>query len=196
MFTTGASEATSQQQSTTGDSRVLVQKYDNAVDKVTETLWNLNHKSNCNLNRARKYISNKRKATWEWQDKILVPHTRTNYAERKAHGCKYIKWLGKRWATNAEGAFRTYVDLQDPEAAICHVFGNYCTQALAVTACESGHSRTPRATNGQYLGMFQMGSFARSTYGHGNTPLEQAIAAYKYFVASGRDWSPWSCKPY
>ena len=79
--------------------------------------------------------------------------------------------------------------------AICHVFGSYCQQALNVTACESGWSRTPNAVNGQYLGMFQMGSYARSRYGHGSTPYEQAVAAYRYFVDSGRDWSPWSCKP-
>lgn len=41
-----------------------------------------------------------------------------------------------------------------------------------------------------------MGSSERRIYGHGDTFLDQAIAAHKYFVASGRDWSPWSCKPY
>jgi hypothetical protein len=86
--------------------------------------------------------------------------------------------------------------LQDPATAILHVFGAvYGPQALRVASCESGWSMTPRAQNGQYLGMFQMGSFARSRYGHGDTPLVQARAAYAYFVASGKDWSPWSCKP-
>ena len=52
------------------------------------------------------------------------------------------------------------------------------------------------AQNGQYLGLFQMGSSERRLFGHGETALEQAQAAYRYFVRSGRDWSPWSCKPW
>ncbi len=84
---------------------------------------------------------------------------------------------------NAEGARR----------AICVIFGDYCSQALSVAWCESRH--TPNAYNGQYLGLFQMGSSERSIYGHGASSIEQAKAAYRYFVASGRDWSPWACKP-
>jgi hypothetical protein len=81
-----------------------------------------------------------------------------------------------------------------PRAAICHAFGRYCGQALAVARCESGLRTT--AVNGQYLGLFQMGSSERRLFGHGATPLAQARAAHRYFVASGRDWSPWSCKPW
>ena len=79
-------------------------------------------------------------------------------------------------------------------AAIRHVFGSYWQQAVAVARCESGLSVW--AQNGQYLGLFQMGSSERSIYGHGSTPLAQAIAAHRYFVASGHDWSPWQCKPW
>jgi len=82
-----------------------------------------------------------------------------------------------------------------PKAAICDVFGRrYCGQALAVSWCESRHRTT--AQNGQYLGLFQMGSYARQLYGHGSTPRQQAVAAHRYFVVRGRDWSPWSCKPW
>lgn len=77
--------------------------------------------------------------------------------------------------------------------AICKVFKSYCSQALRVTWCESRWNTW--AQNGQYLGLFQMGSYARARYGHDKTALGQAKAAYRYFVASGRDWSPWSCKP-
>jgi hypothetical protein len=81
-----------------------------------------------------------------------------------------------------------------PKVAICRVFGRrYCGQALRVSWCESHHST--RAQNGQYLGLFQMGSSERRLFGHGETAHRQAIAAHRYFVASGRDWSPWSCKP-
>jgi hypothetical protein len=82
---------------------------------------------------------------------------------------------------------------RSPEKAICHVFGSYCKQALQVARCESGY-RT-NAENGQYRGLFQMGSSERQLFGHGGSALQQARAAYRYFVRSGRDWSPWSCKP-
>jgi hypothetical protein len=81
-----------------------------------------------------------------------------------------------------------------PQGAICAVFKGHCREALAVARCESGYSTA--AQNGQYLGLFQMGSFARARYGHGPTALAQARAAYRYFVESGQDWSPWSCKPW
>ena len=81
-----------------------------------------------------------------------------------------------------------------PQSVICRVFGDYCQEALAVSRCESG-LRTD-AQNGQYLGLFQMGSSERRLFGHGATAVAQANAAHKYFVASGRDWGPWSCKPW
>lgn len=81
-----------------------------------------------------------------------------------------------------------------PTGAICAVFKGHCQEALAVARCESNFSTS--AQNGQYLGLFQMGSLARGLYGHGSSALSQARAAYRYFVESGRDWSPWSCKPW
>ena len=81
-----------------------------------------------------------------------------------------------------------------PRAAICDVFGRYCKQAVAVAWCESRLTTT--AQNGQYLGLFQMGSYARQLFGHGRSARDQAAAAHEYFVRSGRDWSPWSCKPW
>lgn len=79
-----------------------------------------------------------------------------------------------------------------PRKAICHVFGRYCAQALEVAWCESRFLTTAR--NGQYLGLFQMGAAERRLYGHGPTAYEQARAAHRYFVLSGRDWSPWGCR--
>ena len=78
-------------------------------------------------------------------------------------------------------------------AAIKTTFGGYTEQALRVSWCESRYST--RARNGQYLGLFQMGSSERRIFGHGDSAIAQARAAHRYFVASGRDWSPWSCKP-
>jgi hypothetical protein len=81
-----------------------------------------------------------------------------------------------------------------PQAVICRVFGPYCKEALAVARCES--RLHPSAQNGQYLGLFQMGSSERRLFGHGPSVAEQARAARRYFIATGRDWSPWSCKPW
>lgn len=76
---------------------------------------------------------------------------------------------------------------------ICKTFGSYCSEALAVSWCES--KWYVWAGNGQYKGLFQMGSSERARYGHGPGAWAQSRAAYRYFVDSGRDWSPWSCKP-
>ena len=78
-------------------------------------------------------------------------------------------------------------------AVICQVFGPYCAQALRVARCESGLQTWAR--NGQYLGLFQMGSLARAKYGHGPDAWTQARAAYRYFRDSGFSWGPWTCKP-
>jgi hypothetical protein len=97
-------------------------------------------------------------------------------------------------AQRAKARQLAVVAAASPPQAICRVFGSYCGQALAVSRCESG-LRTD-AQNGQYQGLFQLGSNERRIFGHGPTALAQAKAAHRYFVASGRDWSPWSCKPW
>lgn len=80
------------------------------------------------------------------------------------------------------------------EAAIRKVFGPYHgAAAVRVARCESGVR--PWAQNGQYVGLFQMGAAERRRYGHGVNTWQQARAARRYFVASGKDWSPWGCKP-
>ena len=88
--------------------------------------------------------------------------------------------------------------MRDPLKAICHVFGSRCSEAIAVARCETGGTFSVWAGYGkhQYLGLFQMGSSERARFGHGWTPLEQARAAHRYFVASGSDWSPWQCRPW
>lgn len=82
--------------------------------------------------------------------------------------------------------------------AFCHHSYKPCEygrQATDVSWGETGGTFTIWASNGQYLGLFQMGSHERATYGHGNNAWAQSAAAYRYFAASGFDWSPWSCKP-
>ncbi|MBA2742694.1 MAG: hypothetical protein H0U46_11885 [Actinobacteria bacterium] len=129
---------------------------------------------------------------------------RTPIARGKScHWSRYAASVHQARARTAhERTERWRQSLADPDVAIEYVFGGYADQAKRVAACESGDTdgdlspSVVYASNGQYQGMFQMGSSERSIYGHGSTPLEQARAAYAYFVASGRDWSPWACKPY
>jgi len=79
--------------------------------------------------------------------------------------------------------------------AICQTFGpRYCHQALRVARCES--NLDPKAKNGQYLGVFQMGAHERRTYGHHHSNTwKQAQAAKRYWIATGKTWGPWECKP-
>jgi hypothetical protein len=105
-----------------------------------------------------------------------------------------------RQLTTSVAALRAEISARDgrrlaklpPRKAICSVFGSYCEDAVAVAWCES--RLNPTAQNGQYRGLFQMGSQERSLFGHGRTAHDQSLAAHRYFVRSGRDWSPWACR--
>jgi hypothetical protein len=81
------------------------------------------------------------------------------------------------------------------KSIIRQVFGPYGSQAVSVSGCETGGTYWHGSHNGQYLGIFQMGERERAIYGHGNNARAQARAAWRYFVATGKDWSPWECKP-
>jgi hypothetical protein len=160
----------------------------------TKEQGNESHRIGRGCKSVKPYLVKKRRSTWKWQDTIYVPRTRTSHAERRTHGCAYLRWIARLWAGRADETFERYVELQEPREAICHVFGVYCDEALDVAWCESKLHIT--AENGQYKGLFQMGSSERDTFGHGDTALEQSVAAERYFISSGRDWSPWSCKPH
>lgn len=77
------------------------------------------------------------------------------------------------------------------EHAICSVFGPYCAEALVVAGCETGGTYSVWARNGQFLGLFQMGSGERRRWGHGADPWSQARAARRYFEYTNRSWQPW-----
>lgn len=147
------------------------------------------------VNRLRRRIVEKRATAWRHQDYLELRRDRTARRARTATNCEYLRWVARRWSLRARAYWKVVVYVRTPEGAIRFVFREYAREALAVARCESGASMTPRAHNGQYLGMFQMGSHERATYGHGPTPYEQARAARRYFDASGRDWSPWACQP-
>lgn len=93
------------------------------------------------------------------------------------------------------GTCSTKAERRLAERVIRRTFGRYGSQAVAVARCES--NLDVRAYNGQYRGLFQMGSAERRRFGHHPTsPYAQATAARRYFDLAGRDWSPWSCKPW
>jgi hypothetical protein len=75
-------------------------------------------------------------------------------------------------------------------------------EAIRVAKCESAwywtQNRPTWAVNGQYVNLFQMGYTERRLYGWhvaGSDPWTASRAAHYYWVVSGRDWSPWTCKP-
>ena len=155
-----------------------------------------NHRHpNC-LVTARHAVVFYRSATWRRQDDRLAPRTHSNYSERRTRSCTYTRWLGHRWYLRARAERTTAERYESPFAAIRHVFGPYAGEAWEVAKCEGG-SPVPsvNAQNGQYLGFFQMGDGERSRYGHSETALGQAVAAHRYFAATGRSWRPWECKP-
>lgn len=83
----------------------------------------------------------------------------------------------------------------DVPTIIMAVFGpSYGPGALNVARCESGYRTS--AVNGQYLGIFQMGTNERARYatmGY-STAYQQVVAAHNYFVAA-HGWGPWECQP-
>jgi hypothetical protein len=148
-----------------------------------------------------------RKAVRFYRGRYLTHRAKMGAGRPQSHqaqaSCSLSRWLVEVWRDRAYIARRTLEIkaelrrqlLSNPTEAILHVFGPYGDEALRVASCESG--RGVSAQNGQYLGMFQLGSWERSKYATDGytTPLQQTRAAWRYFVASGKDWSPWECKP-
>lgn len=136
-----------------------------------------------------------RSVVWESQDTLHESRWKTRYPEKWKGRCAYKRYIVNVWRVEARRLTRLLHAFEmDARKAICYVFDSYCGQALAVAWCESRFS--PNATNGQYRGLFQMGRNERLLFGHGSRAIEQSFAAHRYFVRSGRDWSPWSCKPW
>lgn len=137
-----------------------------------------------------------RASTHRCQDELRRP--RRPVAERIVRGGPpYRRWVLNSWRADRRlycGAVRRLN--ADSRRAIRYVWGEHAERAIRVARCESDYYPTDGrpdvvARNGQYLGMFQMGEWARAAYGHGSTPLEQAFAAYANFVENG--WSQWQC---
>lgn len=142
-----------------------------------------------------------RQATWGFQDAIGRARTRAEFSERRSVSVAYLRWVGRLWSERRvvarQQAVAFYEEVvNDPIAAIHYVFGARAGEAIDVAACETGHTFSTGAKNGQFLGLFQMGWRERATYSYGaySTALDQARAAYRYYVAAG-GWGPWQCRP-
>lgn len=93
----------------------------------------------------------------------------------------------------AIGQAKTRSDVERVKQIIRYVFGSHGEQAVRVADCETGHTFWWGAHNGQYRGIFQLGTRERAQYGDGHSTWEQAVAAYKLFLDRG--WAPWDCSP-
>ncbi len=164
-------------------------KTSSAQDALTQAKVQLKH-----------HVATNRHVAWRWQDKAGIERSETRLLERRA-SVPYLRTLVHMWWKRAHHAMKSYATVRyapvhyggDASSAICAVFGTYCSQALAVARCESGLS--VYASNGQYLGLFQMGEYARARYGHSSDAGGQARSAFAYFRDSGYSWGPWQCKP-
>lgn len=104
-------------------------------------------------------------------------------------------WALRLWRGRAHrcSARTSYLNAYPPRA-IEYVFDriSQTATALIVAQREGGGGYCTRATNGQYLGCYQMGDWARSRYGHGPTALDQSWAAF-WYVRDARGWcSGWA----
>jgi hypothetical protein len=108
------------------------------------------------------------------------------WRRRAAHHLNRVVRLRVRWLRTIPTWRPT-----DPAAAIMTVFGPVAGPgAVRVARCES--NLDTQAQNGQYLGLFQEGSYARARYGYGPTAWQQAASAHRYWTDAG--WAPWTCR--
>jgi len=154
-------------------------------------------------------ISWARARTWHWQDVAHVARSRPIKGAGGYHSPGYLRWVEKRWNRRRIAAYKyahrpvyhAPTVVASPSGSvpqlICRVFGSVaCAEAVHIAYRES-HFET-WAANGQYLGIFQMGSTERATYGlHDShhhllysTAYEQIVAAHNYYLVAG--WGPWA----
>lgn len=114
-----------------------------------------------------------------------------SYAEWRAVLVKCLRYKRKHAQAHACN--------QSVPAIIRCVFGPVGDAAVSVAACESGLNPAARGPRDEYgnprQGLFQFGTWERRTFGYGPDAWSQSRGALRYFNASGRDWSPWECKP-
>lgn len=103
----------------------------------------------------------------------------------------YFMWAAAAHAHWSPGLHNTRHAIN---LAWCGKSNAYCyasSQAWRVADCETGGTFSVWANNGQYLGLFQMGAWARGRYGHSHHAWGQARAAHKNWLENG--WGQWEC---
>jgi hypothetical protein len=130
--------------------------------------------------------------TWHYQDEAGVARTPTRYAERRTTSVAFLRWDERLWSTRrARAKARARAAPASIPGIIGRVFGANASEARAIAYRESHYETT--AVNGQYRGIFQMGSRERTTYatiGYA-TAYEQVVAAHNMFRVRG--FEPWTC---
>ncbi len=144
-----------------------------------------------------------------------LPAFQTRRAWETAVGQDYRRWIyqlwRKRYVKCEKQTDRAYSDVRFAIRLIFRGLGDprYAydakEQAVRVAWCESRWS--PQDRLGQYVGLFQMGNNERADYGIGlyasrdeetaryATIIDQVRSAYRMFVAAGRSWTRWACRP-
>lgn len=134
-----------------------------------------------------------RARTWHWQRSAGVRPTTTHYAERSTTSLAFLKWINNLWQRRLTAARRQAARISSASvpALICRVFGSVCGAARSIAWTESRYRTW--AKNGQYLGIFQMGSSERETYDTlpYTTAYNQIVDAHNMYLARG--FEPWYC---
>jgi hypothetical protein len=111
----------------------------------------------------------------------------------RTHSQPFRNWAYRLWNGRAHRACGKVRYLNaSPVRAVAYVFRRVAqvAKALSVVRCESNFY-TGASNGGVYLGLFQMGPYARAKYGHSRDALGQTWCAYFYYRDAG--WSPWAC---
>lgn len=139
-----------------------------------------------------------RAATWRFQDLMGVPHTRASHVVGRSRSVPFLRWANGLWNNRQKVARRNLAELRrstSPSVVprlICVVFGPAeCSEGRRIAWGESRDETW--AANGQYLGLFQLGSGERASYatiGY-SSAYQQIVAAHNLYRARG--WEPWTC---
>lgn len=117
----------------------------------------------------------------------------------------YMDWMWRLWHKRHQTCMRqTARATRDVRYAIRLIFRGdgdprypytAAEQAVRVAWCESRWTNTD--VTGQYKGVFQLGSSERAQYQVGDYVgvISQVRSGYRMFVAAGRSWSRWQCRP-
>lgn len=150
-------------------------------------------------------VSTKFELTQQCRRDLGLPVYQTRRHWETTRSQAYLAWMWRLWhKRHVTCMHQTKRALSDVRYAIRLIFQgpgdprypyDAAEQAIRVAWCESRWTTTDKL--GQYEGVFQMGAAERAQYGVGNyqTVIEQVRSGYRMFVAAGRSWGRWQCRP-